>query len=168
MCHTLEGGNRDVNASVLFIPGWWMSSAVWRDQRAAFAPALHVISIDPRSQGRSTITTQSNTPEQRAQDLHHVVQALKLTRVVLVGWSQGVRDVAAYAAAFAGEGICGYVLVDAPAGAGAGAAISRPRELQEQLERSARYELTRTSANARPLRWPSSRAQARSACPGRR
>src|SRR5262249_56000732 len=92
--HYVEAGQRSAKSTLLFIPGWAMSSAVWRDQLAAFASTAHVVAIDPRSQGRSTITTQGNTPEQRAQDIRRVIQSLKLAKVVLVGWSQGVQDVA--------------------------------------------------------------------------
>ena len=59
-----------------------------------------------------------------------------MTNVVLVGWSQGVQDVAAYAAAFNGEGVSGYVLVDAAVGQGAAAAVAQPELLKGLLERS--------------------------------
>jgi len=138
--HYVEAGQRSAKSTLLFIPGWAMSSAVWRDQLAAFASTAHVVAIDPRSQGRSTITTQGNTPEQRAQDIRRVIQSLKLAKVVLVGWSQGVQDVAAYAAAFEGEDVSGYVLVDSAVGAGAAEAVAHPQALQQQLERLAIYE----------------------------
>lgn len=96
-----------------------MSVAVWQEQMTGFASTARVVSIDPRSQGQSTITTKSNTPEQRAQDLHQVIRSLALENIVLVGWSQGVQDVAAYAAAFEGDNITGYVLVDAAVSSGA-------------------------------------------------
>ncbi len=137
--HYLEAGDRDARTTILFVPGWSTASGVWRDQLAAFAPTARVVAIDPRSQGRSTVTTHANTPEQRAQDLRQVIKALALTNVVLVGWSQGVQDVAAYAAAFQGEGIAGYVLVDAAVSAGAADSVSRPEELKEELERLAFY-----------------------------
>lgn len=138
--HYVEQGDPNAKVSLLFVPGWATSSSVWQDQMARFASSARVVSIDPRSQGDSTITTQSNTPEQRAQDIRGVAKALKLNNVVLVGWSQGVQDVAAYAAAFAGSGVLGYVLVDAPVGAGAAASVSRPDELKELLERLVVYQ----------------------------
>ncbi len=137
--HYVEAGDRGAKTTLLFIPGWSMSSAVWRDQLAAFASESRVVAIDPRSQGQSTITTHSNTPEQRAQDLHQVIRSLDLTNVVLVGWSQGVQDVAAYAAAFHGIGIVGYVLVDAAVGGGPAVSVSHPEQLKQQLERLATY-----------------------------
>jgi len=138
--HYVEAGDRAAKSTVLFVPGWTFSTAVWRHELDGFASSAHVVAIDPRSQGQSTITTQSNTPEQRAQDLHRVIQSLKLSHVVLVGWSQGVQDVAAYAAAFQGDAIAGYVLVDSSVGAGPAPLVAHPDQLREQLERFAIYE----------------------------
>ena len=137
--HYVESGDRTAPLTILFVPGWCTSSAIWRDQMKEFASTVHVVAIDPRSQGDSTITTDSNTPERRAEDLRKVIQSLNRTNVVLVGWSQGVQDVAAYAAAYRGEGIAGYVLVDSTVGAGAAHAVQRPQQLKQQLERLAIY-----------------------------
>lgn len=138
--HYLEGGDPRAKTTLLFVPGWSTSSAIWRDQMTAFASRARVVSIDPRSQGESTITVKSNTPEQRAKDLREVIRSLALRNIVLVGWSQGVQDVAAYAAAFAGESIIGYVLVDSAIGSGAAASVAKPQELQQTLERLALYQ----------------------------
>ncbi|MGH8175762.1 MAG: alpha/beta fold hydrolase [Steroidobacter sp.] len=138
--HYVEGGDRYARTTILFIPGWSTSSAIWQDQMIRFGSIARVVSIDPRSQGRSTITTQSNTPEQRARDMHRIIGSLALSNIVLVGWSQGVQDVAAYAAAFEGDAIRGYVLVDAPVGAGAAASVARPEALKQQLERLVVYQ----------------------------
>jgi microsomal epoxide hydrolase len=72
-------------------------------------------------------------------DLHEVMKALSLDKVVLVGWSQGVQDVAAYAAAFEGDRVSGYVLVDSVLGAGPAAAMAPPADMQRQLERMSIY-----------------------------
>lgn len=138
--HYVEGGAPRATTTVLFVPGWSTSTAVWRDQMTALASRARVVSIDPRSQGESTITVNSNTPEQRAKDLHEVIRSLRLANIVLVGWSQGVQDVAAYAAAFAGESILGYVLVDSAIGSGAAAAVAKQQELQQSLERLVVYQ----------------------------
>jgi len=138
--HYVEGGDKAAAATLLFVPGWSMSGAVWRESMEAFAGAARVVAIDPRSQGLSTISLRGNTPEQRARDLRRVIETLALRNVVLVGWSQGVQDVAAYAAAFDGAGISGYVLVDAAVAAGPAAVVARPQDLQQQLERMAMYQ----------------------------
>ena len=138
--HYVDGGAPQAKTTLLFVPGWSMSTAVWRDQMSFFADSARVVSVDPRSQGQSTVTVQSNTPEQRARDLHEVIKSLAITNVVLVGWSQGVQDVSAYAASFNGEGVSGYVLVDAAVGQGAAAAVARPELLKGLLERLVLYQ----------------------------
>jgi microsomal epoxide hydrolase len=138
--HYVDGGDIHSPTTLLFVTGWTLTSAIWADQIDRFAGTVRVVAIDPRSQGLSTITPQGNAPEQRARDLRKVVDALSLRNVVLVGWSQGVQDVAAYAAAFAGDPVAGYVLVDAPVGAGAAASVANPDALKQQLERFVLYQ----------------------------
>lgn len=137
--HYVEAGDRHAATTILFVPGWATTTAVWRDQIAAFSSKARVVAIDPRSQGFSTIATSANTPERRARDLREVIRSLSLSNVVLVGWSQGVQDVAAYASAFEGEQIAGYVLVDSTLGAGAAAAVASPESLKLLLERLELY-----------------------------
>lgn len=136
----VDAGDRASRTTILFIPGWGTSSAIWREEMARWGLRARVVSVDPRSQGESTVTTHSNTPEQRARDLREVIAALGLTRVVLVGWSQGVQDAAAYAGAFRGQDIAGYVLVDATVSAGPRAAVQQPERLAQQLSRFALYQ----------------------------
>jgi non-heme chloroperoxidase len=138
--HYVEAGRASAATSLLLVPGWSMSSAVWRDTVDEFASSTRVVAIDPRSQGDSTITVRGNTPEQRAQDVRRVMKALELRNVVLVGWSQGVQDVAAYAGAFGGESISGYVLVDSSVGAGPDSWDARPAELKQLLSRFVIYQ----------------------------
>lgn len=138
--HYVDAGDLRASRTIVLVPGWCTSSAIWRDQIAALSATSRVVSIDPRSQGDSTITTKDNTPEQRARDLHAVLASLGLADVVLVGWSQGVQDLAAYAVAYHGEGVSGYVLVDAPVGAGPAEAVRQPENLGQQLARFAIYE----------------------------
>lgn len=107
--------------SIVLIPGWCFTADIWSKQIAALSPRYHVIAIDPRSQGRSTIVDHSNTPDDRAVDIANLIAKLRLRKPVLVGWSQGVQDVAAYALAFGTGGVGGIVLVDATVSAGAAA-----------------------------------------------
>lgn len=46
--HFVEAGDRAAKATLLFVPGWSMSSAVWRDQIARFAPLARVMSSGSR------------------------------------------------------------------------------------------------------------------------
>lgn len=116
--HYLDAGPRDESPLLLFIPGWRLTASVWARQIAYFSKSRRVIAIDPRSQGESSKVSDGNTPEDRARDLHELVDRLQLSRVVLVGWSQGVQDVAAYADQFGSDRVAGFVLVDSPVAAG--------------------------------------------------
>jgi len=92
----IEAGQAGPGPTLVFVPGWSMGADIWRQQIDRFAPTHRVIAFDPRSQGQSTITTSGNTPEMRAQDLHNLLEQLDARRPVLIGWSQGVQDLAAY------------------------------------------------------------------------
>ena len=103
--------------SLLFVPGWTMPADIWEKQLVHFAGTHHVVAIDPRGQGESTKTAEGFYPAARARDLKAVVDQLKLAPVVLVGWSMGVNEVAAYVDQFGTDTLAGFVLVDGIAGA---------------------------------------------------
>lgn len=115
--HYVDSGSHN-DPVLLFIPGWTMDASVWQEQMQHFAPTHRVIAIDPRSQGESSKTPDGNTPEQRARDLASLMEQLKLEHVVLIGWSQGVQDVAAYVAQSGTVRLDGIVLVDAAVSSG--------------------------------------------------
>ena len=79
--------------------------SIWRDQIRLFASDGRVLAIDPRSQGDSTKTDEGDTPEQRARDYRALLSSVHAGPMVLVGWSQGVQDVAAYVDQFGTDGI---------------------------------------------------------------
>lgn len=76
-------------APILFVPGWTFTTAIFEKQIAHFARTNRVILIDPRSQGRSTKTTQGNDYTTQGIDVAKLIAALELKDVVLVGWSTG-------------------------------------------------------------------------------
>ncbi|MFC4528915.1 alpha/beta hydrolase [Dyella halodurans] len=117
--HYLEAGPPHASRNLLLIPGWRVSARIWTQQIDYFAAkGFHVIAMDPRSQGQSTIAASGNTPENRAQDVDRVISNLKLAHLTLVGWSQGAQDVAAYVAQFGTVSVDKLVLVDSPVSAG--------------------------------------------------
>jgi non-heme chloroperoxidase len=116
--HYLESGNVDSPRTLVLIPGWRLPAYLWNEQLQKFSRGMRVIAIDPRSQGESTKTPDGDTPEFRARDLHDVLADLKISRCILVGWSQGVQDVAAYIQQFGTDSLTGIVLVDSPVSAG--------------------------------------------------
>src|SRR5437660_6190388 len=76
------------------------------------ADLLHVVGLDPRSQGDSDKPTEGNSCERRAQDIKELLEHLKLDHVVLVGLSLGFPELLTYAEQFGASGVRGYVLVD--------------------------------------------------------
>jgi non-heme chloroperoxidase len=130
------GGERP---TLVLIPGWRLTAAVWQEQIARFSKTRRVISIDPRSQGASTKTAEGDTPEQRARDLHLILQTLCAGPIVLVGWSQGVQDVAAYVDQFGVSGVTRIVLVDSTVSAGAATPPAATAQQLKQIAQFSRY-----------------------------
>jgi microsomal epoxide hydrolase len=116
--HLLEAGYPSAAPAIVFIPGWTLPASLWKDQMQRFSSDRIVIAIDPRSQGDSTKTETGNTPEQRARDLREILSSRHITSAVLVGWSQGANDVAAYVMLFGTGSIAQLAFVDSPIAAG--------------------------------------------------
>ena len=116
--HATLSGPTNGKPALVLITGWTVTQDVWRPHAEAFSHDRQVVTFDPRSQGRSTIIAEGDTPEQRARDLQALLDALALKSVVLVGWSQGVQDVAAYIDRFGTTRLAAVVLVDSSLSAG--------------------------------------------------
>src|SRR5438093_8819176 len=136
----IEAGQPGPGPTLVFVPGWSTGADIWRQQIDRFAPTHRVIAFDPRSQGQSTITTSGNTPEMRAQDLHKLLEQLNARRPVLIGWSQGVQDLAAYVERYGTHDLVGLVLVDAAVSDGADGITARAQESAGQLRMLALYQ----------------------------
>jgi pimeloyl-ACP methyl ester carboxylesterase len=136
----IEAGQAAPGATLVFVPGWSTGADIWRQQIDRFAPNHRVITFDPRSQGQSTITTSGNTPEMRALDLHILLERLGARRPVLIGWSQGVQDLAAYIERYGTHDLAGLVLVDAAVADGADGITARAQESAAQLRMLALYQ----------------------------
>jgi microsomal epoxide hydrolase len=85
---------------------------MWEKQIAHFAMAHRVVAMDPRAQGESSQTAEGLYPAARARDIKAIVDQLKLAPVVLVGWSMGTTEVAAYVDQFGTDTVAGLVFVD--------------------------------------------------------
>lgn len=125
--HYLLAGQSTSAPALVFIPGWRLPAYLWNEQLTHFSQTHRVLAIDPRSQGESTKTSDDNTPESRAKDLREVLANLGISRFVLIGWSQGAQDVAAYLQQFGTDSVTGVVFVDSPVSAG-------PAELEVHKE----------------------------------
>lgn len=117
--HILDNGKASSQPTLVLIPGWRLTANIWARQVESFGRDRRVIAIDPRSQGDSTKTGEGDTPEQRARDYHVLLSSVHAGKIVLVGWSQGVQDVAAYVDQFGTDGIAAIVLVDSTISKGA-------------------------------------------------
>lgn len=138
--HLLEDGPAAATRALLLIPGWLTSATIWRAQIQYFAArGDRVIAIDSRSQGGSSVVYSHNDPESRARDIRQVVTQLHLNDLVLVGWSQGVQDVAAYVDRFGTAGISKLVLVDATVSAGPADVSAHPQFVKIVLQHMALY-----------------------------
>ncbi len=136
----IEAGQAGPGPTLVFIPGWSSGADIWREQIDHFASTYRVIAFDPRSQGQSTITTNGDTPELRAQDLHNLLERLDARRSVLIGWSQGVQDLAAYTERYGTHDLAGLVLVDAAVSDGADGIAARAQETAAQFKMFAVYQ----------------------------
>jgi pimeloyl-ACP methyl ester carboxylesterase len=125
--HYLQAGPPGSDRALVLIPGWRLPAYLWTEQLKSFSSVIRVVAVDPRSQGESTKTTEGNSPEVRARDLHDLLATLSVTRPVLVGWSQGAQDVAACVQQFGSASVAGVVFVDSPVSIG-------PAEIEEHKE----------------------------------
>jgi len=131
--HVRVAGPESDKPTLVFIPGWRLTASIWKEQLASFSQDRRVIIMDPRSQGDSSKTAEGDTPEQRARDLDAMLKQQKVGRIVLVGWSQGVQDVAAYVEQFGTQPLAGIVLVDSTVSHGAEAIAKSPSFAVQQL-----------------------------------
>ena len=138
--HYLAAGPADAGRSLLLIPGWQTSAWIWSAQLDYFSSrGYRVVAMDPRSQGGSTVVESGNAPEDRARDIQAVIAGLRLTHLTLVGWSQGVQDVAAYVDRYGTGAVERVVLVDASVSAGPGDVKANPVFVQTVLRHMALY-----------------------------
>jgi microsomal epoxide hydrolase len=136
----IEAGKPGDEPVLVFIPGWSTGGDIWRHQIDTFAKTHRVITFDPRSQGESTKTTSGNTPEIRAQDLHALLERLGVRHPVLIGWSQGVQDIASYVERYGTKELAGIVLVDAAVSDGTDGMATRTQETAAQFKMFAVYQ----------------------------
>lgn len=116
--------------SILFVPGWTMPGWIWEKQLEYFSDDWRVVAMDPRGQGESSKNATDYSAAARARDIKAMIDQRKLARAVLVGWSAGVMDIAAFVDQFGTDAIAGIVLVDGFAGIDGGA----PQGIQEWMD----------------------------------
>lgn len=130
--HYLSAGQMTPEPPIVFIPGFTLTASLWERQLREFSSSRLTIAPDPRSQGESSIMLSGNTPERRAIDLHELTTSLHIARFVIVGWSQGAQDVAAYIEQYGTNSLAGVVFVDSVVSSGP-AAIGNRKEFSQAL-----------------------------------
>ena len=99
---------------LVLIPGWTFTTKVFDHQFAEFSKSHRVISFDPRSHGRSTVTSDGNTYATQAADLAVLLDHLKVENPVLLGWSAGSLTAWHHVRNHGTGGIRALVSVDMP------------------------------------------------------
>jgi microsomal epoxide hydrolase len=114
--HYLEAGQGD--QSVVFVPGWLMPAAIFEQQIAELSKHYRVLVLDPRSQGRSDLTSKSHAPARRTRDMKEFLATAKVQDFIFAGWSLGVMEVLDYLANETEPGLRGLILIDNSVGEG--------------------------------------------------
>jgi pimeloyl-ACP methyl ester carboxylesterase len=107
--HYLEKGE---GKPLIFIPGLTFSGEIFSNQIDYFSKSRHVIAIDPRSQGLSTMTLHGNDYMTHGLDLAKLIEELDLDDITLVGWSTGNLDLWSYVRQFGTGRLRAAVTID--------------------------------------------------------
>jgi pimeloyl-ACP methyl ester carboxylesterase len=108
---------------VLLVHGWTLDLQMWDPQVAALRDAFRLIRLDRRGHGLSAGAPDA---ERDGEDLAALCRHLGLTRVALIGMSQGVRGVLACACAAPAQ--VSALILDGPPALGAGSDPEVPLE----------------------------------------
>ena len=100
--------------ALILIPGWTFTTRVFDRQFAAFSDSHRVISFDPRSHGRSTVTSDGNNYATQAADLAGLLEHLNVENPVILGWSAGALTAWHHVRNRGTAGIRGFVSIDMP------------------------------------------------------
>ena len=98
--------------TILFVPGWTFASDIFEKQFEGLTKEFRVVSIDPRSQGRSTVTSTGNDYLTHAQDLAAFIDKRSLKDIVLVGWSFGCLETYGYVKLKGVDNLKAHVCID--------------------------------------------------------
>ncbi len=118
--HYETAGSGDT--TILFVPGWSMSTEVFEHQLAAYEDSTEYtfVTYDPRGQGESSKTEHGHFYQQHGRDLNDFITALELDNIVLGGWSYGGNEILSYINQFGTDRLKGVALIDsAPKATGA-------------------------------------------------
>jgi len=106
-------GRHGAQPPLVLLSGWTIGIGVWSDVADSLARDREVYLVESRSQGGSSLSLSANTPEDRAGDLARIIDTLRIRRPVVIAWSQGVQDLAAYVAQHGDSAFTASLMVDA-------------------------------------------------------
>ncbi len=106
----------DVGAGppLLFVTGWTFTADLFAHQLRDLSTDHRVIAVEPRGQGRSTISAGGNDYATHAADLRAFIEKLDLTGVVLIGWSAGAAETWGYIRLAGLERVKAHICLDLP------------------------------------------------------
>ncbi|WP_170330309.1 alpha/beta fold hydrolase [Ruegeria arenilitoris] len=98
--------------AVVLVPGWTFTTKVFENQIAALSSSYRVITFDPRSHGRSTVTLEGNNYVTQGADLTKLLTHLGVTKPTLVGWSFGCLTTWEYIKVNGVDAVSAHMAVD--------------------------------------------------------
>lgn len=106
--------DRGSGPAVVFVPGWTFSKEIFEKQIAVLSKKYRVITYDPRSQGDSSYSVEGNDYLTHADDLAVLLEALSVTKPILVGWSAGAHTCLGYVKQHGVGAISAFISIDMP------------------------------------------------------
>lgn len=82
-------GNENASITLVFLGGLSQSTLAWQAYLPAFAPNYRIVLLDLIFQGQSDNPPQFRTFKEHAEDVNHLLQSLKLQKIVPIGISYG-------------------------------------------------------------------------------
>ncbi len=99
---------------LVLVPGWTFTTEVFENQIAEFAQTHRVITFDPRSHGRSTVSVEGNNYATSGEDMAKLLDHLEADQPALVGWSYGCLTTLAYLQHVGVNAASSHMCIDAP------------------------------------------------------
>ena len=107
--HYLDFGH---GRTIVMVPGWSQSAAMFREQLLPLSKHFRCIAIDMRGHGESDNSGKGFTIKRLAADLEEFVAHLSLDKPILLGHSMGASVLWSYAEQFGTKNVSKFVFID--------------------------------------------------------
>jgi len=111
-----EYGDKE-KTSIVLIPGFCCSTFFFKKDIDLLKDDFHVVTYDPRGQGKSSKGLFGHTVERNATDLRELLVLLEINNACIVAWSMAGQFIMKYYDMYENERIGSIVLADCPLGA---------------------------------------------------